>query len=147
MKVLSEKSKELSPTFTSLMGSIKKEKGCQRRDFCQSMEDENELQEADNMNIIERFPPIQSGSAGCATKLDMRNAVEPIQRAKTSPHRGKNDGRVGEKHAFRKEPITLEPEDLNTHSGFEIKKGNTARDNSIQSLSLPSSKDGSKCLD
>jgi len=111
------------------------------------MEDGNELQEADKMNIIEWFPPIQSGSAGCATKVDMRNAVEPIQRAKTSPHREKNDGRVGGKHSFRNEPITLEPEALNTHSGFAIKKGNTARDNRIQSLSLPSSKDGSKCSD
>ena len=43
MKALSEKRKELSQTITSLIGSIRTEKGCQRCDFCQSMEDENDL--------------------------------------------------------------------------------------------------------
>jgi quinol monooxygenase YgiN len=43
MKVLSEKRKELSQTISSLIGSIRTEKGCQRCNFFQSMEDENEL--------------------------------------------------------------------------------------------------------
>jgi len=43
MKVLSEKRKEMSQTITSLIISIRKEKGCKRCGFCQSMEDENEL--------------------------------------------------------------------------------------------------------
>ena len=43
MKVLSEKRKELSQTIASLIGSIRTEKGCKRCDFCQSIEDENEL--------------------------------------------------------------------------------------------------------
>ncbi len=43
MKVLAEKRKELSQTIASLIGSIRTEKGCKRCDFCQSMEDENEL--------------------------------------------------------------------------------------------------------
>ncbi len=43
MKVLAEKRKELSQTIASLIGSIRTEKGCRRCDFCQSMEDENEL--------------------------------------------------------------------------------------------------------
>jgi len=43
MKVLSEKRKELSQTIASLIGSIRTEKGCRRCDFCQSMEDENDL--------------------------------------------------------------------------------------------------------
>ena len=43
MKVLSEKRMELSQTITSLSGSIRMEKGCQRCDFCQSIEDENRL--------------------------------------------------------------------------------------------------------
>jgi quinol monooxygenase YgiN len=43
MKVLSEKRLELSQTIASLIGSIRTEKGCKRCDFCQSMEDENEL--------------------------------------------------------------------------------------------------------
>jgi quinol monooxygenase YgiN len=43
MKVLSEKRMELSQTIASLIGSIRTEKGCKRCDFCQDMEDENEL--------------------------------------------------------------------------------------------------------
>jgi quinol monooxygenase YgiN len=43
MKVLPEKRVELSQTIASLVGSIRKEKGCERCDFCQSMEDENKL--------------------------------------------------------------------------------------------------------
>ena len=43
MKVPAEKRKELSQTIASLIGSIRTEKGCQRCDFCQSLEDENEL--------------------------------------------------------------------------------------------------------
>jgi quinol monooxygenase YgiN len=43
MKVLSEKRMELLQTIASLIGSIRTEKGCQRCDFCRSMEDENRL--------------------------------------------------------------------------------------------------------
>ncbi|MEN6616352.1 MAG: antibiotic biosynthesis monooxygenase family protein [Syntrophorhabdus sp.] len=43
MNVLSEKRVELSQTVTSLIDSIRTRKGCERCDFCQSMEDENEL--------------------------------------------------------------------------------------------------------
>ena len=43
MKVLAEKRKELCQTIVSLIGSLRTEKGCQRCDFCQSMEDENDL--------------------------------------------------------------------------------------------------------
>jgi quinol monooxygenase YgiN len=43
MKVFSEKRVELSQAITSLSGTIRTEKGCQRCDFCQSMENENEL--------------------------------------------------------------------------------------------------------
>jgi quinol monooxygenase YgiN len=43
MNVLSDKRMELSQTITSLSGSIKMEKGCQRCDFCQRIEDENRL--------------------------------------------------------------------------------------------------------
>ncbi len=43
MKVLAEKHKELSQTIVSLIGSLRAEKGCLRCDFCQGMEDENEL--------------------------------------------------------------------------------------------------------
>jgi quinol monooxygenase YgiN len=43
MKVLSEKRMELSQTIASLSGSIALEKGCNRCNFCQSVEDENRL--------------------------------------------------------------------------------------------------------
>jgi len=43
MKAPFEKRMELSQTITSLSGSIRKEKGCNRCDFCQSVEDENRL--------------------------------------------------------------------------------------------------------
>jgi quinol monooxygenase YgiN len=43
MKILPEKCQELSQTIALLISSIRTEKGCQRCDFYQSMEDENEL--------------------------------------------------------------------------------------------------------
>jgi len=43
MKVLSEKRKELSQAIASLMGSIRKAKGCRRSDFWQRVEDDNEF--------------------------------------------------------------------------------------------------------
>jgi quinol monooxygenase YgiN len=43
MKVLAEKRKELAQTILSLIGSLRTEKGCLRCDFCQSLENENEL--------------------------------------------------------------------------------------------------------
>ena len=43
MKVLSDKRMELSQTIASLSGSIRMEKGCNRCDFCQGIEDENRL--------------------------------------------------------------------------------------------------------
>jgi quinol monooxygenase YgiN len=43
MNVFPEKRRELSQTMASLSGSIRKEKGCNRCDFCQSVEDENRL--------------------------------------------------------------------------------------------------------
>jgi quinol monooxygenase YgiN len=43
MKVLPEKRMELSQTIVLLIGSIRAEKGCKRCDFCQSVEDENQL--------------------------------------------------------------------------------------------------------
>jgi len=43
MKALPGKRKELLQTFSSLIGSIRTDKGCNRCDACQSMEDENEI--------------------------------------------------------------------------------------------------------
>jgi quinol monooxygenase YgiN len=43
MKVPAEKRKELSQTIESLIGCLRAAKGCLCCDFCQGMEDENEL--------------------------------------------------------------------------------------------------------
>jgi quinol monooxygenase YgiN len=43
MEVLSEKRMELLQTIASLISSIRTEKGCRRCDFCQSLENENDL--------------------------------------------------------------------------------------------------------
>jgi quinol monooxygenase YgiN len=58
MKVLAEKRKELSQTITSLIGPMRTEKGCRRCDFCQSMENENELriiEEWDTRENLDRY--------------------------------------------------------------------------------------------
>ena len=51
MEVLSEKRKELSQTIASLIGSIRTEKGCLHCNFCQNIEDENELY------LLEKWDP------------------------------------------------------------------------------------------
>ena len=43
MKVIPGKRVELSQTIASLCGSIRMEKGCRRCDFCQGMENEDQL--------------------------------------------------------------------------------------------------------
>jgi quinol monooxygenase YgiN len=43
MRVPPEKRKELSQTIVSMIGSLRTEEGCLRYDFCQCMENENEL--------------------------------------------------------------------------------------------------------
>jgi len=55
MMVPSEKRMELSQTIASLSGSIRMEKGCQRCDFCQSMEDENRLFLLEEWDTQENF--------------------------------------------------------------------------------------------
>ena len=62
MKVLSEKRMELSQTIASLIGSIRTEKGCKRCDFCQSIEDEDDLlllEEWDTQENLKSY--LQSG--------------------------------------------------------------------------------------
>jgi len=58
MMVLAEKRKELTQTIISLIGSLRAEKGCLRCDFCQGMEDENELcifEEWDMRESLDRY--------------------------------------------------------------------------------------------
>jgi quinol monooxygenase YgiN len=55
MKVFPEKRKELSQTIASLSGSIRTEKGCNRCEFCQSMEDENRIFLLEEWDTQENF--------------------------------------------------------------------------------------------
>ena len=55
MNAPSEKRKELSQTIASLIGSIRTEKGCQRCEFCRSMEDENKLYLLEEWDTRENF--------------------------------------------------------------------------------------------
>jgi quinol monooxygenase YgiN len=55
MKVIPEKRMELSQAIISLIGPIRREKGCLRCDFCQSMEDENELHILEEWNTRENL--------------------------------------------------------------------------------------------
>ena len=43
MKISAAKRLELAQTITSLIGSMRTEPGCRRFEFCQNVEDENEL--------------------------------------------------------------------------------------------------------
>ena len=55
MKVFPKKRMELSQTIASLIVSIRTEKGCKRCDFCQSIEDENELCLLESWDAQENF--------------------------------------------------------------------------------------------
>ena len=55
MKVLSEKRMELLQTIALLIGSIRTEKGCKRCDFCQNMENEDELFLLEEWDTQENF--------------------------------------------------------------------------------------------
>ncbi|MBA3016635.1 MAG: antibiotic biosynthesis monooxygenase [Proteobacteria bacterium] len=55
MNVLPEKRMELSQTITSLSGSMRMAKGCNRCDFCQSSEDENRLFLLEEWDTRENF--------------------------------------------------------------------------------------------
>jgi len=55
MKVLAEKRKELSQTIVSLIDYLRRELGCRRCDFYQSMEDENELCILEEWDALENF--------------------------------------------------------------------------------------------
>jgi len=55
MKVLAEKRKELSQAIVSLIDYLRRELGCRRCDFYQSMEDENELCILEEWDALENF--------------------------------------------------------------------------------------------
>ena len=89
MKVLSEKRMELSQTIDSLIGSIREEKGCRRCDFCQSIEDENELlllEEWDTQENLksylksERFRVLRGAMNLLKEPYEMNLLKEPYER-------------------------------------------------------------------
>jgi quinol monooxygenase YgiN len=55
MKVLPGKREELSQTIVSLIGSLRTEKGCLRCDFCQGIENVNELSMLEEWDTRENF--------------------------------------------------------------------------------------------
>jgi quinol monooxygenase YgiN len=55
MKVLAEKREELSQTVVSLIGFLRTEKGCLRCDFCQGVENANELRILEEWDTQESF--------------------------------------------------------------------------------------------
>jgi quinol monooxygenase YgiN len=55
MKVLAEKREELSQTIVSLIGSLRTEKGCLRCDFCQGVENVNELRILEEWDTQQNF--------------------------------------------------------------------------------------------
>mgnify|MGYP001564610267 CR=1 FL=1 len=55
MKVLAEKRKARSLTIVSLIDSLRKEDGCRHCDFCQSIDDENELSIFEEWDTRENF--------------------------------------------------------------------------------------------
>ena len=55
MQVIPEKRKELSQTIVSLIGSLRAEKGCLRCDFCQGVENVNELRILEEWDTWENF--------------------------------------------------------------------------------------------
>jgi quinol monooxygenase YgiN len=55
MKVIPEKRMELSQSIASLIGPIRREKGCLRCNFCRSMENENELHILEEWNTRENL--------------------------------------------------------------------------------------------
>ena len=55
MKVISEKRLELSQAIVSLTDSIRAKKGCRSCDFCQSLENENELCLIEEWDTLENF--------------------------------------------------------------------------------------------
>jgi len=55
MKVLAEKREELSQTIVSLIGFLRTEKGCLRCDFCQGVENVNELRILEEWDTQENF--------------------------------------------------------------------------------------------
>jgi quinol monooxygenase YgiN len=55
MQVIPEKRFELLQMFASLSGCIRMEEGCQRYDFCESIEDENRLFLLEEWDTKENF--------------------------------------------------------------------------------------------
>jgi quinol monooxygenase YgiN len=97
MRVLAEKRKELSQTIIFLIGSLRAEKGCLRCDFCQGMEDENELfileewdtQENLNSHLKTEYFKILRGAMNLLRepyKMEVHTVAAVKNGTKTLPH-------------------------------------------------------------
>jgi quinol monooxygenase YgiN len=98
MKVLPEKRKELSQTISLLIVALRKEKGCDRCDFYQSMENENELcilEEWDTRGNLdshlksERFKVLRGAMNLLQEPYDM--VFHTVGKRKRGPTRQSND--------------------------------------------------------
>ena len=81
MKVLAEKRKELSETIALLIGSLRREKGCRRYDFCRSMEDENELCILEEWDTLESFKRYLKSERFRVLRVAMNLLQEPYEMA------------------------------------------------------------------
>lgn len=97
MKVLAEKRKELTQTIISLIGSLRAEKGCLRCDFCQGMEDENELcifeewdmrENLDSYLKSENYKVLRGAMSLLQEPYQLR--VHTVAAEKRKPERGSN---------------------------------------------------------
>ena len=79
MKVLAEKRKELSQTIASLIGSLRTEKGCLRCDFCQNIEDENELCILEEWDTLENFKRYLKSERFKVLRVAMNLLQEPYE--------------------------------------------------------------------
>jgi quinol monooxygenase YgiN len=81
MNVLSEKRMELSQAIISLSVSIRMEKGCQRCDFYQSMEDENRLFLLEEWDAQENFMTHMESDLFRVLRGAMNLLKEPYERS------------------------------------------------------------------
>ncbi|MDQ5987024.1 MAG: hypothetical protein CSYNP_02760 [Syntrophus sp. SKADARSKE-3] len=80
MKVLSEKRLELSQTIALLVTSIRMEKGCQRVDFFQSVDDENRLFLLEEWNTQENLTAHLKSEQFKILRGAMNLLIEPCEK-------------------------------------------------------------------
>ena len=109
MKVISEKRLELSQTIASLTGSIRTEKGCERCDFCQNIEDENELYLLEEWDTQENLIGHQQSERFRILRGAMNEAHPRTDREKSFRQEGHpgHPGSGGEKRDQGDHPVAI----------------------------------------